>query len=55
MFADRVVLYCRAGDGGNGCGSFPKVYVPMADRTGGDGGDGGDIIIQADENKEIAG
>lgn len=52
MFADRVVLYCRAGDGGNGCSSFRReVYVPRGGPDGGDGGNGGDIIIQADENK----
>ena len=52
MFADRVTLYCRAGDGGNGCSSFRReVYVPRGGPDGGDGGDGGDIIIQADENK----
>ena len=52
MFADRVILYCRAGDGGNGCSSFRKeIFVPRGGPDGGDGGDGGDIIIQADENK----
>jgi len=52
MFADRVIMYCRAGDGGNGCTSFRReVYVPRGGPDGGDGGDGGDIIIQADENK----
>jgi len=51
MFADRAILYCRAGDGGNGCSSFRReVYVPRGGPDGGDGGDGGDIILQADEN-----
>lgn len=52
MFADRVILYCRGGDGGNGCSSFRReIYVPRGGPDGGDGGDGGDIIIQADENQ----
>lgn len=51
MFADRVILYCQAGDGGNGCSSFRReIYVPRGGPDGGDGGDGGDIIIQADRN-----
>ena len=51
MFADRVILNCRAGDGGNGCSSFRReIYVPRGGPDGGDGGAGGDIIIQADEN-----
>lgn len=52
MFADRVILYCRAGDGGNGCSSFRReTFVPRGGPDGGDGGDGGDIIIQADRNQ----
>ena len=51
MFADRAVLYCRAGDGGNGCSSFRReTFVPRGGPDGGDGGDGGDIIIEADRN-----
>jgi GTP-binding protein len=51
MFVDRVILYCRAGDGGNGCSSFRReIYVPRGGPDGGDGGDGGDIILQADRN-----
>ncbi|MFM8729039.1 MAG: GTPase ObgE, partial [Planctomycetaceae bacterium] len=52
MFADRVILYCRAGDGGNGCSSFRReTFVPRGGPDGGDGGDGGDVIIQADRNQ----
>ncbi|MFM7837121.1 MAG: hypothetical protein ACKPJD_35450, partial [Planctomycetaceae bacterium] len=44
MFADRVILYCRAGDGGNGCSSFRReTFVPRGGPDGGDGGDGGDV------------
>lgn len=51
MFADRVTLNCRAGDGGNGCSSFRReIFVPKGGPDGGDGGDGGDIILQADRN-----
>mgnify|MGYP003340820057 CR=1 FL=1 len=51
MFADRVILYCRAGDGGNGCSSFRReTFVPRGGPDGGDGGAGGDVIIQADRN-----
>ncbi|MBL8816047.1 MAG: GTPase ObgE [Planctomyces sp.] len=51
MFADRVILNCQAGDGGNGCSSFRReIYVPRGGPDGGDGGDGGSIVIQADHN-----
>lgn len=51
MFADRVLLNCQAGDGGNGCSSFRReIYVPRGGPDGGDGGDGGSIIIQASHN-----
>ncbi len=51
MFVDRVILYCRAGDGGNGCSSFRREkFVPRGGPDGGDGGDGGSVIIQADRN-----
>ncbi len=52
MFADRAILFCRAGDGGNGCSSFRReTFVPRGGPDGGDGGNGGDIIIQADRNQ----
>jgi GTP-binding protein len=50
MFADRVTIYVRGGDGGNGCLSFRREkYVPKGGPNGGDGGDGGDVIIRAAE------
>ena len=50
MFADRVTIFVRGGDGGNGCLSFRREkYVPKGGPNGGDGGDGGDIIIRAAE------
>ncbi|HAD59374.1 MAG TPA: GTPase ObgE [Planctomycetaceae bacterium] len=51
MFVDRVTLYCKAGDGGNGCSSFRReAHVPRGGPDGGDGGRGGSVIIQADRN-----
>ena len=47
-FVDRVVLYVKGGDGGDGCCSFRREkYVPKGGPDGGDGGDGGDVIIRA--------
>lgn len=49
MFADQVVVICRAGDGGNGCMSFRReTHVPRGGPNGGDGGGGGDVIVKAD-------
>ena len=51
MFVDRVILYCQAGDGGNGCSSFRREkYVPRGGPDGGDGGHGGSVVIRADRN-----
>ncbi|QDT35679.1 GTPase ObgE [Stratiformator vulcanicus] len=51
MFVDRTSIYCRAGDGGDGCMSFRREsHVPRGGPNGGDGGDGGDVIIRADVN-----
>ncbi len=51
MFVDQVILYCRAGDGGDGCCSFRREkYVPRGGPDGGDGGDGGSVVIKADRN-----
>lgn len=47
-FVDKVKVYLKAGDGGNGCVSFRREkFVPKGGPDGGDGGDGGDIIIKA--------
>lgn len=50
-FIDEVVIYCKAGDGGNGAISFHREkYKPKGPPDGGDGGKGGDIIIKGDKH-----
>ncbi|MFG0295262.1 MAG: GTPase ObgE [Maioricimonas sp. JB045] len=51
MFVDRVEIYCKAGDGGDGCMSFRReAHVPRGGPEGGDGGNGGDVVIRAERN-----
>jgi len=51
MFVDRVIIHCKAGDGGNGCASFRReAHIARGGPDGGDGGDGGSVIIQAERN-----
>ena len=46
---DRVKIYVKAGDGGNGIISFRREkYVPLGGPDGGDGGDGGNIYLEGD-------
>lgn len=49
MFVDRVSLFIKAGDGGNGAISFLREkYVAKGGPAGGDGGHGGSVYFTAD-------
>ncbi len=51
MFLDRITIFVKGGDGGDGCMSFRHEYkVPRGGPNGGDGGDGGSVIVRAEEN-----
>lgn len=51
MFVDAVSIYCKAGDGGDGCLSFRREpYIPRGGPNGGDGGDGGNLVVRASRN-----
>lgn len=48
MFADKVRIFIKSGNGGNGAVSFhTEKYVPNGGPDGGDGGKGGDVIFVA--------
>ena len=48
MFLDKVTIFCKAGNGGDGKVSFHRAkFVPNGGPDGGDGGDGGSIIFKA--------
>ena len=47
MFIDKVKIYVKAGNGGNGCVSFRREkYVSHGGPDGGDGGKGGNIVLR---------
>lgn len=51
MFLDRVTIFVKGGDGGDGCMSFRREFkVAKGGPNGGDGGDGGSVVIRAEEN-----
>jgi GTP-binding protein len=50
---DRVNIWVKAGDGGNGVMSFRREkFVPFGGPDGGDGGDGGSVFLLA--NRELS-
>jgi GTP-binding protein len=49
MFLDRVKIWVRAGDGGDGAATFRKeAHVPRGGPDGGDGGRGGSVYVHVD-------
>jgi GTP-binding protein len=49
MFLDRVTIFVRAGDGGDGAATFRReAHVPRGGPDGGDGGRGGSIHLRVD-------
>ncbi|MBO4384672.1 MAG: GTPase ObgE [Clostridia bacterium] len=52
-FVDKVHIFIKAGDGGDGCSSFHREkYVNRGGPDGGDGGTGGGVWFVADDNTD---
>lgn len=51
MFVDKVKIFIKAGNGGNGAVSFHREkYVAAGGPDGGDGGKGGNVVFVVDDN-----
>ncbi len=51
MFVDKVKIYVKAGNGGNGAVAFHREkYVAAGGPSGGDGGHGGNIVLRVNDN-----
>ena len=49
MIVDKVKIFIKAGDGGNGAVSFRREkYINAGGPDGGDGGNGGNVVFVAD-------
>ncbi|WP_078390840.1 GTPase ObgE [Shouchella patagoniensis] len=50
MFVDKVTVYAKGGDGGNGMAAYRREkYVPDGGPAGGDGGRGASVVLEVDE------
>ena len=51
MFVDKVKIFVKAGNGGNGAVAFHREkYVAAGGPDGGDGGKGGNIVLRVNDN-----
>ncbi len=54
MFLDRVKIWVRAGDGGDGAATFRReAHVPLGGPDGGDGGRGGSVYLRVDAGETM--
>lgn len=50
MFVDKVTVYVKGGDGGNGMVAFRREkYIPDGGPAGGDGGSGANVVFEVEE------
>lgn len=50
MFVDKVTVYAKGGDGGNGMAAYRREkYVPDGGPAGGDGGRGASVVLEVEE------